>query len=59
MLIRIQGFDDQKLEKNYCKKFFENLKKKKYNFPISNFQATEEAFGSQKITSSTSKHEDS
>jgi hypothetical protein len=52
-LIRIQGFDDQKLKK-------EKVQMKKYFDPklqLTYVQATEEAFHPQKRTSSTSKNE--
>ncbi len=50
--IRIQGFEDQNLEKKFC---INN-----YNFPVLDLiknRRAEEAFSPQKRISSTSKHE--
>ncbi len=55
--IRIQGFNDQKLKKNYSWKIFLIFFSfKNCNLPI-HVQVTEEAFSSQKRPPNTSKHE--
>ncbi len=57
--IRIQGFNDQKVKKNYSWNFFFNFffisKTAIYLSP--GLQVIEEAFSSQKRPSNTSKHE--
>ncbi len=51
-IFRIQGFDDQKLEKFTAKKKILD----KYKASIKDVQVTEEAFSSQKRTSSTENY---